>query len=78
MGMVDRPEGLLRPDRALRVLWAHLRGAAPAPATGMAPTGGAREQGWAGGQQAKNGQLAKGVEAIELEQNEVGRWSHRI
>lgn len=55
MGMVDRPEGLLRPDRALRVLWAHLRGAAPAPATGMAPTGGAR------------------VEAIELEQNEVGR-----
>ncbi|MGB8960531.1 MAG: FAD-binding monooxygenase [Pseudonocardiaceae bacterium] len=34
MGMVDRPEGLLRPDRALRVLWAHLRGAAPAPATG--------------------------------------------
>lgn len=25
MGMVDRPEGLLRPDRALRVLWAHLR-----------------------------------------------------
>ncbi|MGH8918146.1 MAG: FAD-binding monooxygenase, partial [Actinomycetes bacterium] len=33
MGMVDRPEGLLRPDRALRVLWAHLRGA-PAPASG--------------------------------------------
>ncbi len=26
MGMVDRPEGLLRPDRMLRVLWAHLRG----------------------------------------------------
>ncbi|HZD14749.1 MAG TPA: hypothetical protein VE196_06400, partial [Pseudonocardiaceae bacterium] len=25
LGMVDRPEGLLRPDRALRVLWAHLR-----------------------------------------------------
>jgi len=23
MGMVDRPEGLLRPDRVLRVLWAH-------------------------------------------------------
>jgi 2-polyprenyl-6-methoxyphenol hydroxylase-like FAD-dependent oxidoreductase len=36
MAMVDRPEGLLRPDRALRVLWAHLRGAAPAPATGSA------------------------------------------
>ncbi|MFY9807477.1 MAG: hypothetical protein WAK86_09455 [Pseudonocardiaceae bacterium] len=34
LGVVDRPEGLLRPDRALRVLWAHLRGAAPAPATG--------------------------------------------
>jgi 2-polyprenyl-6-methoxyphenol hydroxylase-like FAD-dependent oxidoreductase len=37
MGMVDRPEGLLRPDRALRVLWAHLRGApasAPGPASG--------------------------------------------
>jgi hypothetical protein len=34
MGMVDRPEGLLRPDRALRVLWTHLRGVAPAPATG--------------------------------------------
>ncbi len=33
VGMVDRPEGLLRPDRALRVLWAHLRGA-PAPASG--------------------------------------------
>ena len=33
MGMVDRPEGLMRPDRALRVLWAHLRGA-PAPANG--------------------------------------------
>ncbi len=30
-GMVDRPEGLLRPDRLLRVLWAHLRGV-PAPA----------------------------------------------
>ncbi len=26
MGMVDRPEGLLRPDRAARVLWTHLRG----------------------------------------------------
>jgi 2-polyprenyl-6-methoxyphenol hydroxylase-like FAD-dependent oxidoreductase len=36
LGMIDRPEGLLRPDRALRVLWAHLRGAAPAPATGPA------------------------------------------
>jgi hypothetical protein len=33
MGMVDRPEGLLRPDWALRVLWAHLRGT-PAPAAG--------------------------------------------
>ncbi|HEY2766035.1 MAG TPA: FAD-binding monooxygenase, partial [Pseudonocardiaceae bacterium] len=37
MGMVDRPEGLLRPDRVLRVLWAHLRGA-PAPASGPART----------------------------------------
>ena len=35
VGMVDRPEGLVRPDRALRVLWAHLRGA-PAPASGPA------------------------------------------
>jgi hypothetical protein len=35
MGMVDRPEGLLRPDRVLRVLWAHLRGA-PEPASGPA------------------------------------------
>jgi len=35
MGMVDRPEGLLRPDRVLRVLWAHLRGA-PEPASGLA------------------------------------------
>ncbi len=35
LGMVDRPEGLLRPDRVLRVLWAHLRGA-PAPASGPA------------------------------------------
>ena len=35
MGMVDRPEGLLRPDRALRVLWAHMRGV-PAPAIGSA------------------------------------------
>lgn len=25
MGMVDRPEGLLRPDRALRTLWANAR-----------------------------------------------------
>lgn len=33
IGMVDRPEGLLRPDRLLRVLWAHLRGI-PAPAGG--------------------------------------------
>ena len=39
LGMVDRPEGLLRPDRALRVLWAHLRGAAPAPATGPGSRG---------------------------------------
>ncbi|MGH3845731.1 MAG: FAD-binding monooxygenase, partial [Pseudonocardiaceae bacterium] len=31
IGMVDRPEGLLRPDHLLRVLWAHLRGI-PAPA----------------------------------------------
>jgi 2-polyprenyl-6-methoxyphenol hydroxylase-like FAD-dependent oxidoreductase len=43
MGMVDKPEGLLRPDRTLRVLWAHLR-RAPARATGpsvaaVAPTG---------------------------------------
>ncbi len=37
VGMVDRPEGLLRPDRALRVLWTHLLGA-PAPASG--PSGG--------------------------------------
>ncbi|MGH3962701.1 MAG: FAD-dependent oxidoreductase [Pseudonocardiaceae bacterium] len=37
VGMVDRPEGLLRPDRVLRVLWAHLLGA-PAPASG--PSGG--------------------------------------
>ncbi len=35
MGMVDQPEGLLRPDRLLRVLWAHLRGI-PAPAGGPA------------------------------------------
>lgn len=35
MGMVDRPQGLLRPDRVLRVLWAHLRGA-PEPASGPA------------------------------------------
>jgi hypothetical protein len=41
MGMVDRPEVLLRPDRVLRVLWAHLRGA-PAPATGPASGIGAR------------------------------------
>jgi hypothetical protein len=34
MGMLDRPESLLRPDRALRVLWAHLRGA-PAPTAGQ-------------------------------------------
>jgi 2-polyprenyl-6-methoxyphenol hydroxylase-like FAD-dependent oxidoreductase len=33
VGMVDKPQGLLRPDRALRVLWAHLRGA-PTPASG--------------------------------------------
>lgn len=39
MGMVDRPEGLLRPDRLLRVLWAHLRGI-PAPAARkQAPSG---------------------------------------
>ncbi|MGH3902343.1 MAG: FAD-dependent oxidoreductase [Pseudonocardiaceae bacterium] len=37
VGMIDRPEGLVRPDRALRVLWAHLLGA-PAPANG--PSGG--------------------------------------
>lgn len=30
LGMVGRPEGLLRPDRVLRVLWAHRPGA-PAP-----------------------------------------------
>jgi 2-polyprenyl-6-methoxyphenol hydroxylase-like FAD-dependent oxidoreductase len=30
LGMVDRPEGLLRPDRMLRVLWTHRPGA-PAP-----------------------------------------------
>lgn len=41
MGMVDRPAGLLRPDRVLRVLWAHLRGA-PAPASGPAAEGGGR------------------------------------
>jgi 2-polyprenyl-6-methoxyphenol hydroxylase-like FAD-dependent oxidoreductase len=41
LGMVDRPEGLLRPDRLLRVLWAHLRGI-PAPASGPASGGGAR------------------------------------
>ncbi|MGH4009602.1 MAG: FAD-dependent oxidoreductase [Pseudonocardiaceae bacterium] len=39
VGMVDRPEGLLRPDRALRVLWAHMLGA-PEPASG--PAGSAR------------------------------------
>jgi hypothetical protein len=43
LGMVDRPEGLLRPDRALRVLWAHLRGAAPTPATGPVSVGQPRE-----------------------------------
>jgi 2-polyprenyl-6-methoxyphenol hydroxylase-like FAD-dependent oxidoreductase len=31
VGLLARPEGLVRPDRALRVLWAHLRGT-PAPA----------------------------------------------
>ncbi|MGH3987471.1 MAG: FAD-dependent oxidoreductase [Pseudonocardiaceae bacterium] len=41
MGMVDQPEGLLRPDRLLRVLWAHLRGI-PAPAGGPASGGDAR------------------------------------
>ncbi|MGH4000754.1 MAG: FAD-binding monooxygenase, partial [Pseudonocardiaceae bacterium] len=41
MSMVDKPEGLLRPDRLLRVLWAHLRGI-PAPASGSASGGGAR------------------------------------
>ncbi len=30
LGMVDRPEGLLRPDRVVRVLWTHRPGA-PAP-----------------------------------------------
>ncbi len=44
LGMVDRPEGLLRPDRLLRVLWAHLRGI-PAPAGGPASGGGARGPG---------------------------------
>jgi 2-polyprenyl-6-methoxyphenol hydroxylase-like FAD-dependent oxidoreductase len=34
LGMVDRPEALLRPDRVIRVLWAHLRGHTHAPATG--------------------------------------------
>jgi flavin-dependent dehydrogenase len=34
LGLVDRPEGLLRPDRVVRVVWAHLRGRTPAPATG--------------------------------------------
>ncbi len=42
VGMIDRPEGLVRPDRALRVLWAHLRGAT-APANGPAAGGGRRE-----------------------------------
>jgi 2-polyprenyl-6-methoxyphenol hydroxylase-like FAD-dependent oxidoreductase len=41
VGMVDRPEGLVRPDRALRVLRAHLRGA-PAPTNGLASGGGVR------------------------------------
>ncbi|MGH3888391.1 MAG: FAD-binding monooxygenase, partial [Pseudonocardiaceae bacterium] len=41
MGMVDQPAGLLRPDRLLRVLWAHLRGI-PAPASGPGLGGGAR------------------------------------
>jgi 2-polyprenyl-6-methoxyphenol hydroxylase-like FAD-dependent oxidoreductase len=41
MGMVDRPEGLLRPDRVLRVLWAHMRGV-PAPATGPVSGAGTR------------------------------------
>jgi 2-polyprenyl-6-methoxyphenol hydroxylase-like FAD-dependent oxidoreductase len=41
MGMVDQPEGLLRPDRLLRVLWAHLRGI-PAPANGPTSGSGAR------------------------------------
>ncbi len=35
VGMVDRPEVLVRPDRALRVLWAHLRGV-PSPTNGPA------------------------------------------
>jgi 2-polyprenyl-6-methoxyphenol hydroxylase-like FAD-dependent oxidoreductase len=42
LGMVDRPEALLRPDRVLRVLWAHLRGV-PASASGPAAGSGARE-----------------------------------
>ncbi|HEX2290320.1 MAG TPA: hypothetical protein VHH53_09030, partial [Pseudonocardiaceae bacterium] len=40
VGMLDRPEGLVRPDRALRVLWAHLRGT-PAPADGPVLVGNA-------------------------------------
>ncbi|MGH3972963.1 MAG: hypothetical protein ACRDS9_06530 [Pseudonocardiaceae bacterium] len=38
VGMIDRPEGLVRPDRALRVLWAYLRSAAAladSPASGV-------------------------------------------
>ena len=41
IGMVDQPEGLLRPDRLLRVLWAYLRGM-PAPASGPSLGGDAR------------------------------------
>ncbi|HKR50830.1 MAG TPA: hypothetical protein VJT72_14850 [Pseudonocardiaceae bacterium] len=43
MGMVDQPEGLLRPDRLLRVLRAHLRGI-PASAGGPASGGDARDR----------------------------------
>jgi 2-polyprenyl-6-methoxyphenol hydroxylase-like FAD-dependent oxidoreductase len=45
IGMVDPPEGLLRPDRLLRVLWAHLRGI-PAPASGLGLGGSAHRGTW--------------------------------
>ncbi|MGH3939452.1 MAG: FAD-dependent oxidoreductase [Pseudonocardiaceae bacterium] len=42
MGMIDQPAGLLRPDRLLRVLWAHLRGVS-VPVSGPAVEHGARQ-----------------------------------
>ena len=42
MGMVDQPAGLLRLDRLLRVLWAHLPGIRAPASGGPGPRVGAR------------------------------------